>query len=60
MRYVFVKLEVGESNDVDDNDDCLSKEAGEMLREEDEDQEKGEEMGVKEGSKEGGKVLTVG
>ena len=58
---------MGESNDVDDNGDCLSKEAGEVLREVDEVEETGEdvqeegnEVGVKGGTKESGKVLTVG
>ena len=67
LRYVFVKLEVGESNDVDDNGGCLSTVAGEVMREVDEVEETGEEVekegdgvGVKVNNKEDGKVSTVG
>ena len=67
MRYVFVKLEEDESNDVNNNGGCLSTEAGEVMGEVNEVEETGEEVekegdgvGVKVNAKEGGKVSTVG
>ncbi len=44
MRYVFVKIEEGESNDENDNVGCLSTEADEVMREVNEVDKTGEEV----------------